>query len=134
MVIDFIDCLRSGAVRNYSASKDEIIKEIDQSGSDLARAKETLKAGDYKWSTIQAYYSMFHAARAVLFSSGYREKSHKCILFSLKASSTTGDWNCIFRETSSRRCSCVRKPIMRRLMPSRARGIPLKTHLRLSEE
>ncbi len=81
MVSNFSDCLKSGMIRSYSASKDEIIKEFGRSDNDLARAKETIKAGDYKWSTIQAYYSMFHAARALLLSSGYREKSHKCILF-----------------------------------------------------
>jgi uncharacterized protein (UPF0332 family) len=72
-------------IRSYSASKEEIIKELGQSENDLIRAKETLNAGDHKWSTIQAYYSMFHAARAVLFSAGYREKSHKCILFFLES-------------------------------------------------
>jgi uncharacterized protein (UPF0332 family) len=85
MVKDFNDCLRSGAIRSYSATKEEVVKELGQSDTDLVRAKETMQAGDYKWSTIQAYYSMFHAARAVLFSNGYREKSHKCILFFLES-------------------------------------------------
>ncbi|BAI62277.1 conserved hypothetical protein [Methanocella paludicola SANAE] len=85
MVNDFIDCLRSGMIKSYSASKEEIIKELGQSDNDLVRAKETIKAGDHKWSTIQAYYSMFHAARAVLLSTGYREKSHKCMLFFLES-------------------------------------------------
>ncbi|WP_158301489.1 HEPN domain-containing protein [Methanocella paludicola] len=72
-------------IKSYSASKEEIIKELGQSDNDLVRAKETIKAGDHKWSTIQAYYSMFHAARAVLLSTGYREKSHKCMLFFLES-------------------------------------------------
>jgi uncharacterized protein (UPF0332 family) len=85
MVNNLNDCLKSGLIRWYSATKDEIIKELGQSENDLARAKETINVGDYKWSTIQAYYSMFHAARAVLFSAGYREKSHKCIPFFLES-------------------------------------------------
>ncbi len=85
MVNDFNDCLRSRAIMRYSASKEEVIKELSQSDNDLVRAKETLNAGDYKWSTIQAYYSMFRAARAVLLSNGYREKSHKCVLFFLES-------------------------------------------------
>jgi uncharacterized protein (UPF0332 family) len=85
MVSNLSDCLKSGMIRSYSASKDEIIKELGQSDNDLARAKETINVGDYKWSTIQAYYSMFHAAKAVLYSAGYREKSHKCILFFLES-------------------------------------------------
>lgn len=37
----------------------------------------------FKWATIQAYYSMFHAARALLYSAGYREKSHPALLTAL---------------------------------------------------
>jgi uncharacterized protein (UPF0332 family) len=84
MANDFNNCLKTGSIRSYSASKDEIAKELGQSENDLLRAEETFKSGDYKWSTIQAYYSMFHAARAILLSSGYREKSHKCVLFFLE--------------------------------------------------
>lgn len=85
MLNNLNDCLKSGLIRKYSATNDEIIKELGQSANDLARAKVTINVGDYKWSTIQAYYSMFHAARAVLFSAGYREKSHKCILLFLES-------------------------------------------------
>ena len=84
MANDFDDCMKTGAIRSYSASKDEVIKEFGQADNDLIRAKDTMEAGDHKWSTIQAYYSMFHAARAILLSSGYREKSHKCVLFFLE--------------------------------------------------
>ncbi|KKR32984.1 MAG: hypothetical protein UT66_C0048G0001, partial [candidate division CPR2 bacterium GW2011_GWC1_39_9] len=34
---------------------------------------------------IQAYYSMFHAARALLFAKGYREKSHYCLKIAMQA-------------------------------------------------
>lgn len=51
---------------------------------DLGRAKESLKDADYKWATIQAYYSMFHVVRALLFLKGYREKSHWALLVALK--------------------------------------------------
>ena len=81
---DFYNCLRTGSIRSYSASKEEIIKEFSQADNDILRAKATLDVGDYKWSTIQAYYSMFHAARAILLVNGYREKSHKCVLYFLE--------------------------------------------------
>ena len=42
-----------------------------------------MKDGDYKWATIQAYYSMFHSARALLYSRGFREKSHRALLTAL---------------------------------------------------
>lgn len=47
--------------------------------------KKTFDEQDNKWSTIQAYYSMFHSARALLFAKGYREKSHACLKFAIQA-------------------------------------------------
>ncbi|MDI6904374.1 MAG: HEPN domain-containing protein [Candidatus Bathyarchaeia archaeon] len=35
-------------------------------------------------ATIQGYYSMFHAARALLYSKGFREKSHYALLVALR--------------------------------------------------
>jgi len=34
--------------------------------------------------TVQAYYSMFHTARTLIYSKGYREHSHYCLIVSLK--------------------------------------------------
>lgn len=33
---------------------------------------------------VQAYYSMFHAGKALVLKKGYREKSHYCLLVALK--------------------------------------------------
>jgi len=53
-------------------------KELSVARSDLLDAKASYENQRYKWSTIQAYYAMFHAARALIYSRGYREKSHYC--------------------------------------------------------
>ena len=37
-----------------------------------------------KWATIQAYYSMFHSARALLYVKSLREHSHYCLVVSIK--------------------------------------------------
>jgi len=50
----------------------------------INRAKKTLEQGDSKWATIQGYYSMFHSARALIFSKGYRERSHYCLRIAVK--------------------------------------------------
>ena len=52
---------------------------------DLTDAKFGFVHKRYKWSTIQGYYSMFHAARALLFSAGYRESSHRCLIVAVDA-------------------------------------------------
>lgn len=64
--------------------KDRIIKEMKGASYDLERAKKSLNDRDFKWTTIQAYYAMFHAARALLYSRGYREKSHRALLTAIR--------------------------------------------------
>ncbi|MFH1352030.1 MAG: HEPN domain-containing protein [bacterium] len=44
-----------------------------------------LKNKKYKYATITAYYSMFHIARALIYSKGYREKSHYYLLVALQS-------------------------------------------------
>lgn len=51
----------------------------------MADARAGYEDQRYKWSTIQAYYTMFHAARALIYSRGYREKSHYCLAVALRA-------------------------------------------------
>lgn len=51
-------------------------KEIEAARSDLDDAHTSLDQNNLKWATIQGYYSMFHSARSLLYSKGYREKSH----------------------------------------------------------
>ena len=48
-----------------------VTKELEVAGDDLAEAEAGYERGSYKWSTIQSYYAMFHAARALLYSHGY---------------------------------------------------------------
>ena len=38
----------------------------------------------FKWCAIQSYYSMFHAAKALVLSKGYREKTHYCLEIALE--------------------------------------------------
>ena len=61
-----------------------VTKEIKGAEYDLNCARESLGRKDFKWATIQAYYSMFHAARALLYSEGYREKSHRALSIALR--------------------------------------------------
>jgi len=51
---------------------------------DLGKAKHSYEEADYKWATVQTYYSIFHLARALLYSEGYREKSHYALLVAIK--------------------------------------------------
>ncbi|MGC9059304.1 MAG: HEPN domain-containing protein [Candidatus Aenigmatarchaeota archaeon] len=61
-----------------------ILKEIKAAKSDLIDAKDSMERNKFKWATIQGYYSMFHSARALIYSKGFREKSHYALLVALR--------------------------------------------------
>lgn len=81
----FKQCLESGKIAPFPRGKDLIEKELSIAQTDLTDAKAGFENQRYKWSTIQAYYAMFHAARALIYSQGYREKSHYCLAVALRS-------------------------------------------------
>ena len=81
---EFEDCLKKKRIIKFSAAKRLSARELNAAREDLKIASESLKKGADKWATIQAYYAMFHTARALLYSRGYREKSHYCLIVSMK--------------------------------------------------
>ena len=83
--VDFNECLKRNKLTKFSKAKSFVLKEINSAKSDLETAIDSFKRENYKWATVQAYYAMFHTARALLYSKGYREKSHYCLIIALKA-------------------------------------------------
>ena len=79
----FKRCLEKKNLVKISVDKKLIKKEIVAAKSDLNDSEDVLKLEKYKMATISAYYSMFHAARALLYQ-GYREKSHFCLRTAIK--------------------------------------------------
>lgn len=69
------------------------IGQLKKSVPDIGKAKSSIKISEqnyadalvqfenkcYKWTFIAAYASMFHAARALLFKDGVKERSHFCL-------------------------------------------------------
>lgn len=82
---DYEDCLRKGKIRSFSRGKSLAGREIESAALDLERALKTYSEGDYKWATIQVYYSMFHSARALLYLRNLREHSHFCLVTAIRA-------------------------------------------------
>jgi len=82
---EFDDCLKRKKIVRFLAAPGLAVKEARTAEEDLSAAKLSLKQKNYKWATIQAYYAMFHAARTMLYLKGYREKSHYCLILSMKA-------------------------------------------------
>ena len=81
---DFKDCLDKKKLYRSDAVKTLAGKEFKSASDDIAEAELSLSQRRYKWATIQAYYAMFHAARAMLYSHGYRERSHFCVVAGLE--------------------------------------------------
>ncbi|MBU4311215.1 MAG: HEPN domain-containing protein [Candidatus Omnitrophica bacterium] len=84
MDYNFERCLEKKKLVKFDAEKSLIKKEIVAAESDLKDSQDVLKLEKPKLAIITAYYSMFHAARALLYSKGYREKSHFCLRAAIK--------------------------------------------------
>lgn len=82
---EFEQCLKINKIREFPRGKALITKTLRIAQRDLERAEKTFNDKDYKWATIQSYYSMFHSARALLFAKNYREHSHYCLIVAMRA-------------------------------------------------
>lgn len=82
--LDFQKCLENKKIKPFPKGKILVPKELEIAKDDWNIAKESLNKKNYKWSTIQSYYSMFHAARALLYNQGYRERSHYCLVVGIR--------------------------------------------------
>ena len=85
MSVEYEQCLKKGKIKAFSRGKGLVDKEIQSAHSDLERAKKTFHDNDYKWATIQLYYTMFHSARALLYWKNLKEHSHFCLIAAIKS-------------------------------------------------
>lgn len=81
---EYDDCTKRGKIKPFSRGLALVPKEIETAQADLERARKTYEENDYKWATIQIYYSMFHSARALLYAKNLREHSHYCLIAAIK--------------------------------------------------
>lgn len=82
--MNFEECLKNGRIKEFSQGRYLVSKEFKTAERDLNDAKDGFEREKYKWTTIQSYYAMFHAARALLYNKNYREKSHYCLITALR--------------------------------------------------
>ena len=81
---EFNKCLERGKIKAFSPGPSLVQKELGLAQEDLKLAQENFEHENFRWSIVQSYYSMFHCARALLYSREYREKSHFCLLEAIK--------------------------------------------------
>jgi len=81
---EFQKCLEQRRIVKIIPTQEMIEKELTHAEYDLKSAEESIENDDPKWASIQAYYSMFHTAKALVLKKGYREKSHYCLIVALR--------------------------------------------------
>lgn len=81
---EFKRCLKNKKIIKFAQAKDKIKIELKAAKEDLKNAKSFFKGKNFKYATIAGYYSLFHSARALLYSRGYRERSHFCLRVAIK--------------------------------------------------
>ncbi|PXF58635.1 MAG: HEPN domain-containing protein [Candidatus Methanogaster sp.] len=54
-------------------------RSIELSASNIEDADENLRIHRYRVVIVSSYTAMFHAARALLFKDGIKERSHECV-------------------------------------------------------
>lgn len=82
--LEFKRCIDKAKIVVFEKGPFLIPKELSSASDDLLSAKDSFKRENYKWATIQAYYSMFHTARALIYAQKYREKSHYCLVVAIE--------------------------------------------------
>jgi uncharacterized protein (UPF0332 family) len=81
---EFERCIEKAKIVAFQKGPSLVSKELNSATEDLLSSKESFKTENYKWATIQAYYSMFHTSRALIYYKKYREKSHYCLVVALE--------------------------------------------------
>ena len=76
--------IEEGRLKRIDIDRRLVLKELEGAISDLEEAKDSLSRKKFKWATVQGYYSMFHSARALVYSKGFREKSHYALFVALR--------------------------------------------------
>src|SRR4030065_2121586 len=104
----FEKCLKDRKIILFPRAKRLAKKELAAAEEDLAEAKDRFEKLRYKYATINAFYAVLHAARALIYSKGYRERSHYCLAVALEAlfvgeSLLAGRYVRIFQDTMALR-------------------------------
>ena len=77
-------CTEDGLIVKESTAQSRIPVAVEAGERFFHAAERTRGIGEYEMAHLAAYNSVFHCARAFLFSRGYTERSHVCIVIALR--------------------------------------------------
>ena len=78
------DCFKDGLLKKIKPSNQFAIKSLDASLIYIKDAIDNKKIKNYNLVIFCSYTAMLHAARALLFRDGIKERSHICIVSYIK--------------------------------------------------
>jgi uncharacterized protein (UPF0332 family) len=78
------ECFQKGLLKRTTPDMENALRSLELSKSNIEDAAENISIHRYRVVAISSYSSMFHAARAILFRDGIKERSHECIPVYLK--------------------------------------------------
>ncbi len=78
------ECFKFRLLRKISPDKGKSKRSLEISEKKLFSAKKGFNLGLFDYTIMEAYTSMFHAARSLLYLDGIQEKSHYAISIYLK--------------------------------------------------
>ena len=73
------ECFEDGKLQTVPPSEEKARESLRAAQENLYEAQEAAKGGLFRAATNSTYVAIFHAARAILFRDGIREKSHFCL-------------------------------------------------------
>lgn len=74
------ECFEEGKLKKTKKEAEHVKNSVEQAEHYLGRAVGVLKSGFPDVSFLMSYNAMFHAARALLFRDGVKERSHYCMI------------------------------------------------------
>lgn len=77
--MNFQDCLEKGLIKESVLDKEIIDKELTIANKFLTKAKTFFHSNEPEAAGMFCYIAMFHYARALLYSKGFKERSHFCV-------------------------------------------------------
>lgn len=78
------ECFQKGLLKRTSPDMENAARSLELSKNNIEDAIANLSINRYRVVAISSYSAMFHAARAILFRDGIKERSHECIPVYLK--------------------------------------------------
>lgn len=78
--MNFTECEERGYIRRDASAPSRVTGSLDSADRFLAAARKNIGIKEFEMAEIAAYNSAFHSARALLFSQGYLERSHTCLV------------------------------------------------------